>query len=345
MKTNIFFRTLFLALLVVAGGRFTNCAHAQYQSFFGDSITQYSIVGMGIGFVSDYDPEYLPGYTCLYGMQRNETVFIDSFYYYKFEGDGVVYLREDNSYGRIYRYDPTVGTEYLTCDMSLSVGDTFWVPYDGYGLMDGRKPVPIVADTIMYLNGLKHIQFKTLYEYDSGGGEILPCPTLFCEEIHHLPILFVEGIGPNFSPFGWLDFDGWGQCYGSWFAADSILHCEYGEHDNPLLLCVHKDGELAFMSDERAGCWQSNYASIKKEKEQTFSLYPNPAHNTLNIKFENTALQKGILYITDMVGRVVFSQTIDDSHLRVNIKNLDAGPYIATWLSGGKKQSMKFIKK
>jgi len=100
---------------------------------------------------------------------------------------------------------------------------------------------------------------------------------------------------------------------------------------------------LVYMADERAGCSQ-RILSVKEEKSYKWTVYPNPAHNTINIKFENTTLQKGTLYITDMVGRVVYSQTTDDSHLRINIKNLDAGLYIATWLSGEKKQSMKFIK-
>ena len=338
---------LLLTLLIVAGG-FTNRAHAQYQSFFGDSITEYAIQGNVVGFISDYDPHYLAGQTINISIYKEDTMTIGDFCYY---GNGIytsterhIYIREDCTLGRLYRYDPSVGTEYLTCDMSLSVGDTFWVPYDGYCLADGRTPVPIVADTIMYINGLKHIQFRTLYGCELGG-EFIPCPTLYCEDIHHLPILFIEGIGPNFSPFGWYDFDDWGQCHGSWFTADNTLHCDYWYNDNPFLLCVHKDGELVFMSDERAGCWQPNGGLVNDDNKKAFTLYPNPTRNVLNIEFENLPVQKGVLYITDMVGRVVYSQETAEQHLKINVKRFQSGLYVVTWIAGGKKQSVKFVKK
>ena len=345
MKTTTFFRILFLALLVVAGGGFTNCAHAQYQSFFGNNITEYDTAGDFVNYSTDHDPTWLGADTYRLTIRKSDTISFDGINYFVGRNDFVwpVYIREDTTLGQIFRYKGEC--EYLVCDMSLSVGDTFYVPFTDMCWYSDKEPLPIIADTIFYVNGLKYIQFRTIYEYfyvemDNHGypdTTFIPLPHLYCMEKHGIPIMFIEGIGPNFGPEGENWHTGGG---GSW--------CDNGRlgrtDPNPFLLCVSKDGNLVFMSDERAGCEQYGPAPVKENAIASLTIYPNPAHNILNVKFKNTPVQKGTLYITDMMGRVVYSQTTDDSHLRVNIKNLDAGLYIVTWLSGEKKQSMKFIK-
>jgi len=333
-------RTLFqpfllLTLLMVAGGIF-NRAHAQYQSFFGNNITEYFIQGEGVSYVTDYDPAWLLGNTHNYLLSKNDTAIINNHLYYRGGSFTNAFLREDTITGRIYRYDPILDEDIIICDMSLSVGDTFWMPFDrsrSYNGVEYGKPVPIIADSVLFINGLKHIIFRKPY----------PCPVLYDEEIHHHSILFIEGVGPNFSPFGWLN-GLWENCSGSWFETDSSLICGYG-HWNPFLLCVHKDDELVFMSDERAGCWQNNNVSIKEDKKDVFVLYPTPTRNILNIVFENLPIQKGTLYITDMVGRVVYSQETAEQHLKINVKRFQSGLYVVTWIAGGKKHSVKFVKK
>ena len=347
MKTpRAFFRAFLLLTLLVAAGGLTNRAHAQYQSFFGHDTTEYAIQGFGCSYVTEYDPEYLYGNTSEYLLRKRDTVNINNHYYYKIWQESI-YLREDTIMGRIFRYDPFFAEEVLICDLSLSVGDTFWMPFDKQHSYNGEeygRPVPIIADTIMYINGLKHIQFRTIYEdYDELGGPIIPWPALFAEGVHHHPILFIEGIGPNFSPFGWLNNMAEG-CDGSWLTGDNITHFGYG-HNNPFLLCVHKDRELAFMSDERAGCSQMNGASIKDKQKILFNIYPNPTRNILNIEFENMPKRKGVLYITDMVGRVVWSQETPERHLKINVKRFQSGLYVVTWIGVGKKHSVKFVKK
>ena len=78
---------------------------------------------------------------------------------YSFQGvpdEPYIYLREDTLSGRIYRYDALYAREVVTCDMSLSVGDTFWLPYSisyyGTNPQQGRNttPVPIIADSVWF---------------------------------------------------------------------------------------------------------------------------------------------------------------------------------------------------
>ena len=333
MKTTTFFQTLLLTLLMA--GAITNRAHAQYQSFFGDSITEYTIGT----FETMYDPYFFGRESHTLTYNSNDTILFHGKTYHKTMPMGWehYYIREDTTLGQLYRFDMQTDTEYLICDMSLEVGDTFVFPRKPDA---GTMSISGVVDSVVYLNGKKTILFRT----DMASNNPCNCPiSLYFESAadDEIPFMFIEGIGPNYTPFGWTDNPTW-ECEGGYFVY--VYGSWTWNISYPLLLCVHKNGELVYMADERAGCSQS-ILSVKEEESYKWTIYPNPAHNSLNIKFENMPMQKGMLYITDMMGRVVYSQTTDDSHLRVNIKNLDVGPYIATWLSGGKKQSMKFIKK
>lgn len=340
MKTPTPFKTLLFLVLLVAAGGFGQQAKAQYQSFFGENTTKYSIAAILTTHSTDYDPYWLGGGTEYIVISRNDTISINGITYYQGPGtifnNGRAYIREDTTLGRIYRYER--GQEWLICDMSLSVGDTFWMPALYVVYDPNCAPLPIVVDSVFYINGLKHILFKRIcYFVLLVGHEPSPLPYLWGETFHQKNIMFIEGIGPNFGPIGWDDHGCIGSC---------LDNGEAGDWPSPFLLCVHKDGELVFMSDERAGCWQHGPGGITEEENPLhFVLYPNPARNTINIRFEDSFPQQGTLYITDMAGRVVCSRLADTQHLKISIKDLESGLYVATWIVSGKKQSVKFIKK
>ena len=330
---------LLLALLMVAGG-VTNRAHAQYQSFFGENITEYSIGT----FATVYDPYFFGRESHSLAYSVNDTIVFNGTTYFKptllhlwseFIDD--YYVREDTSLGHLYRYDPQTETEYLICDMSLEKGDTFVFPRHPSLFYD--MPICGIVDTVVYLNEKKNIIFRT----DTASNSPCSYPlSLYFENSadEHIPIMFMEGIGPNYTPCGWISdlfLDCAGGCFyllGSW-----DITFQY-----PLLLCAHKDGELAYMADERAGCDQC-ILSVKEEEANKCIVYPNPAHSFLNITIEDDIALNGTLYITDMVGRVVYSQETADNHLKINVKKFQSGLYVVTWIAGGKKQSVKFVKK
>ena len=340
MKTTPLFQTLLLVLMMAAAGAFANRAWAQYQSFFGDSITEYSIGT----FATMYDPDFFGLESHSLGYSMNDTVVFNGTTYFKatplhlwsdFIDD--YYVREDTSLGHLYRYDPHTETEYLICDMSLEKGDTFVFPlHPDFAF---NMPISGIVDTIVYLNGKKNIIFRT----DTASNSPCSYPlSLYFENRadEHIPIMFMEGIGPNYTPCGWMN-DYFFECEGGYFYMLGTwnYHFQY-----PLLLCVHKNGELTYMADERAGCDQ-RILSVKEEEPNKWNIYPNPAHNFLNIKFEGMIVPKGKFYITNIIGVVMYMQEVNDSHFRINTRNLNSGIYIATWVSGEKKQSIKFIKK
>ena len=336
MKHNTLFKFLVLALLVAVG--ICNRAHAQYQSFFGDSITEYHIGGYYVA----YDPDFFGVETYEYRWNRSDTISFNQQTYYFIPNhwwtgnfpyyDNTFYIREDTVTGRIYRYVPEFDHEELICDMSLALGDTFYMPYHiyYYGSLDHQR-ISIVADSIWFENGKKMIRFSRSY--------LSPSPDPWDAIPHFISykiqeVVFVEGVGPNFTPFGW--HDGKDDCPG-------------GNSSNwwgfyPILLCVHKDEELVYMADELAGCWQLPPAKIDDKERILFRLYPNPVKNSLNLQFEDGIAQNGMLYITNMYGCVVHSQQVNDSRMRVNVRSLSAGTYIATYFVNGKKSSVKFVK-
>ena len=146
MKHTPFFQALLLSLLLVAGG-FINRAHAQYQSFFGDSITTYNLAGACV----NYDPFALGGSFMYYPtVNRADTVRIDDKLYYRsdyeFGWNNYSCVREDTTTGQLFYYYTHNGysAEICMCDMSLSVGDTFRVAFDPW------DSGAIVADSIIF---------------------------------------------------------------------------------------------------------------------------------------------------------------------------------------------------
>ena len=319
MKHTPFFQALLLSLLLVAGGAFINRAHAQYQSFFGDSITTYNLAGECVS----YDPLALGGSFMYYPtVNRADTVRIDdklyysSDYIYSWYGGSLhrSCVREDTTTGQLFYYYTHNGysAEICMCDMSLSVGDTFRVAFDPW------DSGAIVADSISYMNGKKVIYFRRV-----GNAEIYYCDGYALE--YEVPIMFIEGIGPTYGPLG---ADVWSP----------YLGC--------VLLCMYKDGEFVFaLDEENLGCEQAALVKVEENQDWGWTVYPNPCHRYLNIRFDETVQNNGLLYVTNMAGCVVFSQKMCNREVRIDVRNLAAGIYTVTYKTSGTKISKKFVKR
>jgi len=90
------------------------------------------------------------------------------------------FLREDTTIGKTYGFDINLNKEYLLMDLSLNVGDTFWVP--NFDKINGDS-VAFKVDSVIYISGKKIIIFKD---------------NLFTNGIQSIyKIKFIEGIGPS----------------------------------------------------------------------------------------------------------------------------------------------------
>ena len=177
-----------LALLLMAGG--VTMQAQEYESYFGADSTRLNVLQYCIDWVTT-------GY-----MEINtaDTVHINGHDYLRatprgfFFENAELYFREETATGRLYRYFPMIDEEeVLLCDMTLTVGDTFY-HIDYWGLAH-----PSVVESVSFENGRKVIRFALPY---------LPW---------HDALTFREGIFPNNFPIGYLDY----------YDCENNLLCEY----------------------------------------------------------------------------------------------------------------------
>ena len=186
MKTTRLYTLL--ALLLMAGG--VTMQAQEYESFFGTDSTrlnvlQYCIDWVTTGYmeINTADTVHVNGHDYLHATPRG-------FFFENAE----LYFREETSTGRLYRYFPMIDEEeVLLCDMSLTVGDTFY-HIDSWGMAH-----PSVVESVSFENGRKVIRFALPY---------LPW---------HDALTFREGIFPNNFPIGYLDY----------YDCENNLLCEY----------------------------------------------------------------------------------------------------------------------
>ena len=179
--------TLF-ALLLMAGG--VTVQAQEYESYFGADSTrlnvlQYCIDWVTTGYmeINTADTVHIKGHDYLHATPRG-------FFFENAE----LYFREETATGRLYRYFPMIDEEeVLLCDMSLTVGDTF------YQISNWGMAHPSVVESVSFENGRKVIRFALpVYPW-------------------HDALTFREGIFPNNFPIGYLDY----------FDCENNLLCEY----------------------------------------------------------------------------------------------------------------------
>lgn len=174
MKKKIFSCVIFILFV------FNVELYSQYQSLFGVNNTSWKIVTTNM-WESGTDSLRIGSDTLINGLQYKQII-----------SDYIVYnlqhihgfLREDTNTGRAwykgwYSLSPPQGdsTERLIIDMSLTVGDSFYVaPTTPFPLDSGW----LIVDSVYYLYGRKYVQFMDSTASYWGG-----------------KLKFIEGIGPN----------------------------------------------------------------------------------------------------------------------------------------------------
>ena len=317
-----------------------------YMSFFGKNKTEYSLclIRYWVNFTPKDKRIYLnnPCTTDTYTFNEKEQVFNGKSYKYeiglhqdslfKFERD--ILLREDTISGRLYRYYPELDTEVVLCDMSLQQGDTFRIPWmripvaefpEFSAYYEANKP--IIVDTVLYVNGTKHIVFQYIKHsywlensifYDEKEG--------VCKK-NDIPLSFIEGIGPSYG-LGYI------MCF------------EYFERCLPLMLCLHKDDTLTFTLHEPTGC-ELNVdpkPQIKEPKRTTLTLQPNPAQDYIMLRNEDASDLGGEIIITDAIGRVMRHCTMENAEMRISTGSYGSGTYFVRYRSKNGVQVLKFVK-
>ena len=87
----------------------------------------------------------------------------------------------------------------------------------------------------------------------------------------------------------------------------------------------------------------SSPLSTNQVTNADFSVYPNPTNDILNIKFDKNSTEIKSAQISDLSGRIVLEETLENQ--TINVKSLSIGTYILMVKDvDGKLFYQKFIK-
>lgn len=85
--------------------------------------------------------------------------------------------------------------------------------------------------------------------------------------------------------------------------------------------------------------------SIEDLNFGVIQLYPNPAHNQINIAFSSPLIGSTEVLLIDPAGRVVISDSFIESNLiTLNVSDLDNGFYYLKIKNNGRYSTMQFVK-
>ncbi|MBR4453931.1 MAG: T9SS type A sorting domain-containing protein [Bacteroidales bacterium] len=262
----------------------------------------------------------ISGATYSFYIYKKDTACFHNICYYRFYEGGSVYtyLREDTTCGKIYRYYPNIDSEYVWCDMSLNVGDTFYLPIINDRLyLYPEQGTQLVVDSIAYINGKKIIYFPYIEVSEMWRNEYL------FRDKTIVKLSFIEGIGSTYGPMG---YDPLGGGYGLSF-----------------LLCVHINDSLEFIANANAGC-DINYVSIEEKNiPQYIRIHPNPTKGMIEIKSNNLNIKQIELF--DIFGKLLLEKKSSESTITLDISPYAKGMYLLRYtLSDDTQQTKKIIK-
>jgi hypothetical protein len=82
---------------------------------------------------------------------------------------------------------------------------------------------------------------------------------------------------------------------------------------------------------------------------KSVSIFPNPAIEYLNVKFENPIARKTKLTVHNVIGNIVEveTETIDEFEIRIKVKDLPVGYYLLAVRDEGSntRSTIKFLKR
>ena len=315
-------RGLFIAVLAAAALLLTAFpVHAQYESFFGKESWEYREVHQKPCYMNDYNPRIACSCCeteCVSG-RRDDTVTIGGCVYYRCtnilaeEIPSELYLREDTVSGRLYlrtsRNEDS--PQYLICDLSLSEGDTFALPRVCWYHLSWSDTLKMVVDSVHYVSGKKVIEFSFYDDY------------FFCGSLsqYNVSMRFMEGVGP---------------IYGIYPSFRPSLG---------LLLCLHKDGTLYYMTHEDMECYQYG-ADVPAYPQSYLQIYPNPTCDNITLTFITEEEVTGSVILRDMVGRVCYNASVSGNNTTLDLSSLPQGIYLLTYVDNmNRKITKKIIKK
>jgi len=111
------------------------------------------------------------------------------------------------------------------------------------------------------------------------------------------------------------------------------------------LLCYTQNGELLYKNPKYSECYYNNLSALSTVEQNSFSIFPTPATNTLFITYENVKISQ--VDIFDITGRNVYNKQFENysSKYEITVSGLLTGLYfIQIKTEKGQTLSSKFLK-
>ncbi len=123
-------------------------------------------------------------------------------------------------------------------------------------------------------------------------------------------------------------------------------HIQTGDPDvTEYVLKIYEKGNEANNYVQFTYKYDANYVGVDNINNTSFSVYPNPATDILNIRIPEN-INSPELRLTNIIGKAILKTNLADSKNKINIKNLPAGIYFVTIISNGSIiDTKKLIKK
>lgn len=273
IKISIFFICCFIGSSQVGEAQ-------PYESVFGEDSTSFYIVrGQLWGDI----PEYFRHTTGTDTLVNNEKYSIFTSDYYQ---NTRLLLREDTANGSVYMLDQGSNSEKLIMDLSLTVGDSFYL---GVGPSStGYYEI----DSAYQLNNKKHVRLNMKIREDE-------------------KLLFIEGVGTNIG----------------------LTYKISTDYFSSYLICSWKDDSNTFGSKYYEGDCDPEIKTgtiDRTPKQNTISVYPNPAHHEIRIAGDQNERFKAYRVLS-VDGRLVKSGRLTNEQV-ISAKEISSGLYVVVLL-------------
>lgn len=252
----------------------TDVSFGQYKSIFGVTSTQWNVILNGV-----CDGTVTTQISIIGDSIFNSHDYKEVNRYSEFSYD-TGFLREDSLSEKVWFYDKSDSSEYLTMDLSLAKGDSFKI----YSMF--LEPKFIYVDSTFIRNGIKHIQFKDSYIHICAPND---------EKFE-----FIEGTGTNAGLFYHYSWNG--NSLGSY------------------LLCQEKDGLKIYGNElfqDSCSIQQVDVTRVFQEDE--ISVYPNPTKNFITIKFQNQANDHFELIVYNSLSQITHSMSTNNNEINFSL--------------------------
>lgn len=214
-------------------------------------------------------------------------------------------IRQDTSNNIVYIRDDNQNTDVVLYDFNLQVGQVYPNTYNNNST---DTLVVVSEDSIMIGNS-----YARKWELGIKSNDSIAWPGY---------VSIIEGVGSTFgivSPLA-LPFE-----------------------NNHWLSCYSLD-DIVLYPDSTAYCDKSIGIKSMDQEKLTFSLYPNPTKNYLNISINNMYPVKGELKVINVNGTEVFRSIVEEELTQIDIGFLCKGVYFIQFSNENHMLSKMFMK-